>query len=163
MLLGKVDEKEKTTEFDYHGNESFEWNVGIRDMAKANVREVVLSIHPKNLDKGNNEKLLSDPEAKRIFDQYKNSGKVEFYQRKSDMREGLKGDFNNAQGYLRIFSGDHYKETKVISDAELAQLKANLKSKGEQDGRYFKSKGISYMPASYSPGAGGALEKPVRN
>lgn len=163
MLLSQANEKEKTSEFDAQGNENFEWNVGLSDLAKANVREVTLMIHPKNLEKGGNRKLLSDPEAKRVYDEYRNSGKVEYYQRTSEIREGLNGDFFNAKGYLRIFNNDQWKENKVISDEEVVKLKENLKSKSEQDATYFNSKGISYMPTTYSPGQGETLETSPRN
>lgn len=124
---GKIKEKEgqekEAFTFNARRNEKLEWGTGLRDLVDAHVRKITLRIHPKNLDKGGNKALLKDPEAKRIYLQYKRTDKVEYFTLTSDERRGAKGDFFANKEYMRIFSGDQWTEEERMTDEQLAAYK----------------------------------------
>lgn len=124
---GKIKEKEgqekEAFTFNARRNEKLEWGMGLRDLVDEHVRKITLRIHPKNLDKGGNKALLKDPEAKRIYLQYKRTDKVEYFTLTSDERRGAKGDFFANKEYMRIFSGDRWTQDERMTDEQLAAYK----------------------------------------
>lgn len=131
MLMSKTgNKKDRGLTFNSRGNRKAEWAIGLRDMADEHARAVVLKIHPKNLTKADNKTLLLKyPEAKRVYEAYKKTGAVEYFERKSTERRGSKGDFFNEDGYLRIFSGDQWHEENMMSDQELQTFKTSPEGK----------------------------------
>lgn len=124
---GKIKEKEgqekEAFTFNARRNEKLEWGMGLRDIVDEHVRKITLRIHPRNLDKGGNKALLKNPEAKRIYAQYKRTDKVEYFTLTSDERRGAKGDFFANKEYMRIFSGDQWTEDERMTDEQLAAYK----------------------------------------
>ncbi len=95
MLL--CEEAGGAKKFNALGNHDLEWNVGLKNLVDEKVGSVTLKIHPQNLDKGGNKNLLTRyPEAKKAYDEYKASGTVTYFERKSKMK--TQGNFYDKDG-----------------------------------------------------------------
>ncbi len=148
-------EKGESSEFDSRGNNKIELHIGLADIEPETVRGVKVNIHPKNLKNPYNNNIASDPEAKRVYDQWVDDGSPaepkEYFVRTSAYREGMKGIFGDDHGKIRIFTGDNYVVTKKVDQSELAQVKEQVtkeaKARYADQGRRL---GWAPMPLTYS-------------
>lgn len=115
-------QKEGSPIFNSRGNADVEEHIGLRDLVGKNVEKITLYIHPKNLKNGGNKAIYDKYEdARAAYNAWeKDNNQVTYFKRESTERKE-NGDFNNEDGYLRIYSGDYWKAPKAAKIAEVAE------------------------------------------